>query len=125
MATEDSRPYDLVLRGARLLDQQNLVDIAIRDGKIASISTDLDDALAARTVNADGSLVVQRTEPHFHLDKTLTRERFGATSYSEGFERARTVKVGFTAADVEARACEALRLALAHGIGAVKAQGDV
>jgi cytosine/creatinine deaminase len=35
------------------------------------------------------------------------------------------VKTGFTPADVESRACQALRLALAHGIGAVRAQCDV
>ena len=35
------------------------------------------------------------------------------------------MKTNFTAADVEARACEALRLGLAHGIGAMRAQCDV
>ena len=126
MTAENQRPYDLLIANARLLEEGDLVDIAIRDGEIAAIPPPYDDVVAVRKIDVHGSLVVPTfTETHFHLDKTLTRHLFGATSYKEGFEGARRVKIGFSADDVEARACEALRLALAHGIGAIRAQCDV
>jgi cytosine deaminase len=55
----------------------------------------------------------------------LSRDRFGATTPSDAFAHARDVKRTFTVEDVEARASEALRLAIAHGIGRVRSQVDI
>lgn len=116
---------DLLIRGARLLDRREPCDIAIAGGRIAAIESALD-GHAAATVDAGGGLVTASfTEPHFHLDKVLSRNRFGALSYREAFARAHEVKRGFTVQDVEERASSALSLAVAHGVGFLRAQVDV
>ena len=55
----------------------------------------------------------------------LSRRLLGAFSFSEAFSRAREAKSQFTAADVEARASEALHLATAQGIARMRAHVDV
>lgn len=117
---------DLLITNARLADGEPLVQVAIADGTIARVAAEHDGRPAARVIDAAGNLVITPfVEPHFHLDKTLSRHRFGATSPAEAFGRAREVKAQFTSGDVEARACETLRLAAGHGIGTLRAQVDV
>lgn len=117
--------WDLLIRGARLLDREGTCDVAIAEGRIAAIEDTLD-GRAETTVDALGGLVTASfTEPHFHLDKVLSRDRFGASSYRQAFARAHEVKRSFTVPDVEERASAALSLAVAHGIGCLRAQIDV
>ncbi len=56
------QPYDLILRGGRLLDPENAVDgvrdVAIADGRIAAIAETLDPGGAGNVVDARGLLVV-------------------------------------------------------------------
>ena len=101
------------------------LEIAVDDGKIASIAERID-SHSARTIDAAGGLVtVSFIDPHFHLDKVLSRAYLGAVSYEEAFRRAREAKKNFTVADVEARACRALDLAVAQGIGRMRTNVDV
>ena len=117
---------DLVITGARLLDRAGLVDIAVSSAEIAAIVENGQAPPAERSVDASGNLVTTPfIEPHFHLDKVLSRDVLGATSATEAFDRAREAKAQFTAADVEKRASQAIRLAAAHGIAAIRAQVDV
>jgi cytosine deaminase len=117
---------DLAIRNARLVDGGDLVDLAIADGRITAIGTGVADGPSARTLDAHGGLVTPAfVEPHAHLDKMLSRDRFGASTPSDAFAHARDVKRTFTVEDVEARASEALRLAIAHGIGRVRSQVDI
>ena len=117
--------WDLLIRGACLLDREGTCDIAVAEGRIAAIEDTLD-GHAETTVDAMGGLVTASfTEPHFHLDKVLSRDRFGASSYRQAFARAHEVKRSFTVSDVEERASAALSLAVAHGIGCLRAQIDV
>lgn len=116
---------DLVVAGARLLDREGTVDIGISGGSIATVAERID-AGAARRIDAAGGLVTPSfIDAHFHLDKVLSRGLFGAVSYQEGFNRARDVKKHFTVADVEERACRALDLAVAQGIGRMRTNVDV
>ena len=117
--------WDIVIRDARLLNREDRCDIAVEGGRIAAIDTDLS-GYAARTIDAAGNLVtVSFTDPHFHLDKVLSRGRFGARSFEQAFAMAHEVKKSFTVSDVEERACRALELAVAHGTGHLRAQIDV
>lgn len=116
---------DLLLKNACLQDGADCVDIAVAGGRIDRLAPSIEGP-AARVLDAGGDLVIAPfAEPHFHLDKALSRRLLGATSAREAFDRAREVKTQFTVADVEARACEVLRLAIAHGIGLLRAQVDV
>lgn len=101
------------------------VDVGIAQGRIAALAP-VNSLSAAREICANGGLVTPSfVEPHCHLDKTLTRDRFGAVSPDEAFARAREVKRQFTVEDVERRACRALELAIAHGTGKMRTQCDV
>lgn len=121
----ESPTLDLIIRQARLLDSDRKVDIAIRHGVIEDVAASIE-APAARTIDAAGGLVTSSfIDPHFHLDKVLSRGLFGAVSYQESFAKARDVKKHFTADDVEERACRALDLAVAQGIGRMRTNVDV
>ena len=67
-----SYSMDLIIRNAKLIDQENLVDIAIKDGKFQDIRPKID--LAAKTeIDANGKLVSPPfVESHVHLDSALT-----------------------------------------------------
>ena len=120
-----SAAWDLLIRQARLLDQPEVVDIAVRNGRIDRIAEKIPGP-AAHAIDARGGLVTPSfIDPHFHLDKVLSRAHFGAVSYQEGFGRARDVKKHFTVADVEERACRALDLAVAQGMGRMRTNVDV
>lgn len=116
---------DLLVTDARLLDREGRFDIGIAGGRIVEIGK-VSASPAARRIDAKGGLVTTSfVDPHFHLDKVLSRDYVGALTYSEAFARAREAKANFTVADVEARVCKALDLAVAQGLGAIRSQVDV
>jgi cytosine deaminase len=116
---------DLRISNARLRGRTDLVDLGVEGGRIAAIVA-ANSLEAARELRADGGLVTPSfVEPHCHIDKTLTRERLGALSPEEAFARAREVKREFTVEDVERRACRALEMAVANGVGKMRTQCDV
>jgi cytosine deaminase len=116
---------DLVISNARVRTREDPVDIGIADGRVARLAP-AHSLSAARELRANGGLVTSSfVEPHCHIDKTLTRDRLGALSPEEAFARARDVKRQFTVEDVERRACRALELGVAHGIGRMRTQCDV
>ena len=116
---------DLLIRNAAILDRDGRRDIAVADGRIVEIAATIDRA-AERMIDAQGGLVtVSFIDPHFHLDKVLSRNYVGAISYQEAFARAREAKKNFTVADVEARVSAALDMAVAQGTGRIRTQVDV
>ena len=116
---------DILISNARLLDREGTWDLSLDNGKIAAIESKIVSG-AAREIDARGGLVTMSfVDPHFHLDKVLSRDYVGAISYNEAFSRAREAKAQFTVADVEARVCAALDLAVAQGLGAIRSQVDV
>ena len=117
--------WDLLIHDAVRLDDAAPVSIGIRDGRIEAVAPTLDGHAAAR-IDARGGLVTPSfVDPHFHIDKVLSRDLLGARGPQEALDRAREAKIHFTVADVEERASTALRLAAAHGIGRLHAQIDV
>ena len=121
----ESPVLDILIRNTRLLDRDDPVDIAIKDRVITALEPHVDRP-SAHVIDAEGGLsTVSFADPHFHLDKVLSRRLLGAFSFGEAFSRAREAKSQFTAADVEARASEALHLATAQGIARMRAHVDV
>ncbi len=116
---------NLDIRNARLLDREGCFDISIRNGLVGQIE-DASVADVRDAIDACGGLVTQSyVDTHFHLDKVLSRSHFGALSPEEAFARARDVKKHFTAEDVAMRAGKAIELAVAQGIGKLRAHVDV
>ncbi|WP_276347008.1 amidohydrolase/deacetylase family metallohydrolase [Daejeonella sp. JGW-45] len=60
-AQQGAHVYRIVIKGGHVIDAKNnineLMDIAIQDGKIARVAKNIDTALAAQTVNARGMFV--------------------------------------------------------------------
>jgi cytosine deaminase len=120
-----TQSYDLVISNATIKGEDLPVDIGITGNKISCLA-------AANSLNApemidsdEGYVSTSFTDAHFHLDKVLSRALFGADKFEDAFGKAHEVKTHFTVEDVKARAMQALKLAVCHGLGAIKAQCDV
>src|SRR5690606_24122984 len=71
----DIMKMDLVIRNVRVWDDKPLMDIAIKDGKIAAIEEGID-ASAAEVIDAEGRAVIPgMVEPHMHLEKAFLHRR--------------------------------------------------
>lgn len=120
---------DLVIRNVRRVGEPDPVDVAVAGGRIEWIApADRTRELAAiEQIDGEGGLICPSfVEPHFHPDKTLTWSRLSAAvGWDEAVQAGLDVKRSFTADDVEARAGEAFRLAVAHGTGRMRAQVDI
>lgn len=132
---------DLDVTSARLLDGR-VVDVAIRDGRIASIH----DARAGgarrtgsdtETIEAGGRLVTPSfVDGHLHLDKVFTLERAGDSAlaaYTSGsmggaaaaIERARAVKHAYDRSWIVPNVRRVLEWSVAHGVLTFQAFVDV
>ncbi|MBO9533647.1 MAG: amidohydrolase family protein [Solirubrobacteraceae bacterium] len=127
--TSSSASGNLLITGARVLGADGPVDVAIVDGRIASIEpADGGDQLPGALDARGGMLLPGFVECHFHPDKALTRERLGpvdSTSMRESMERGVRIKEGFTRDDIVQRATRALAVGVSHGVTTVVAQIDV
>ncbi|MBV8694597.1 MAG: cytosine deaminase, partial [Ktedonobacteraceae bacterium] len=111
--------YDLLIRNAHLHRQQELVDIAVKDGYFASIAYSRQEAphstlpvSATREIDVSGRLVVPPfIDAHVHLDAVLTvgQPRYNATgTLLEGIQIWSTRKASLSREDVKRRALEAI-----------------
>src|SRR6201984_1956631 len=98
---------ELVIRNARLLDGDRLVDLAADGGRWARIGADLG-VDASREIDAAGRLVTAPlVDCHLHLDASLTagRPRFNQSgTLIEGIHVWGELKPSLTEDDVAARA---------------------
>ncbi|MGW0999255.1 amidohydrolase family protein [Streptomyces sp. NPDC002523] len=117
---------DLLIRAGRVHGRDGLVDIHVHDGKVTAIEpTSARPAGTLDTLDAGGGLVSRAfVEPHYHPDKAYSRALAPRTVH-DPFARARTIKAGFTVADVTERATRALRLASANGVTVLRANVDI
>jgi cytosine deaminase len=109
---------DLVIRGARILQEGELrtVDIGLQGAAIAAISPALE--VDAPALNAAGCLVVPGLiETHIHLDKTciLDRCRIEQGTVAEAVKETAAAKRDFSVEDVYARGKCTLERCIAHG----------
>ncbi|GAA3653360.1 amidohydrolase family protein [Nocardioides ginsengisoli] len=118
---------DLDIRNARLHGRDDLVDLVVRDGRIATIAPGVT-ALGRPGVpvlDAAGGLVSRSfVEPHYHPDKAYSRA-LAPDPDADPFARSTAIKAGFTADDVADRAERALRLAVLNGVTAMRVTADV
>ena len=121
-------PHDLLLRNARLPGRSGLVDLAVADGRIVRIGSDLD-ADAQRVLDAGGRLVTPPlVDCHLHLDASLTagRPRYNASgTLIEGIHLWGELKEDLTVEDVVARARHVVGWLVAQGTLHVRAHADV
>ncbi len=119
---------DLILRQCRLVGTNDLVDIAIRDGRIYAISPRLE-ALAAQELSIAGRLVSPPfVESHIHLDSALTagQPRWNQSgTLFEGIDIWRDRKQSLTIEDVKTRAIATLKQQALQGVLFVRTHADV
>ena len=68
-------PYDLLLKNGHVIDAKNnldrLIDVAVKDGKIAAVGVNLKPADAAKTIDANGLYVIPgMIDLHMHMYAT-------------------------------------------------------
>lgn len=108
---------DLVLRKVRLEDDKPLVDIGIRDGKIAAIASGLE--AAGQVIEGDGRVLIPGIiEGHLHLDKALIADRKlnRSGTLMEAIAVTAELKPTFTTEDVRERAEKTLRMCIKNGV---------
>ena len=118
----------LLLRCARLVDRDELVDIAIADNKITAVAPNLP-MKGVTELDVDGRLVsAPFVESHIHLDSAMTagepRWNESGTLF-EGIDIWRDRKASLTVEDVKARAIETLRRQASYGVLFVRSHADV
>ena len=121
-----SEPVDLLLRGARLPDREDVASIAIAGERIVAI--DGGEHAARRTIDLGGRLVTPGlVESHIHLDKALLADRITATAgtLAEAIRLTGEVKQAFTVEDIQARARQVLDLAVRAGTTAMRTHVEV
>src|SRR5216683_720015 len=123
-------PFDLVLRGGRIAGRDHeLVDIGVRDGRIAAIGprreTNLD---SARDIQVDGRLLIPGfVETHIHLDKSCISDRCTCHTgtLQEAIESVAAAKAAFTEDDIYARGRRTLEKAIVQGTTRMRTHAEV
>ena len=120
--------FDLIIKNANLSDGQVGVDIACKDGIIASIGEGID-ANAENVIDAKGLLVSPPfVDPHFHMDATLslgTPRMNVSGTLLEGIALWSELKPVQTVEQIIERALRYCDLAVSMGIGAIRSHVDI
>ncbi len=120
--------FDLVLRNAKLPTGGALVDIAVRDGKIAEVAPAIVGD-AAQEIDAKGCLLTAPfVDSHFHMDSTLTygRPRVNESgTLLEGIALWSELKPTLTVDEIKERALRFCRWSIARGTLAIRSHVDI
>ncbi|HLO02925.1 MAG TPA: amidohydrolase family protein, partial [Symbiobacteriaceae bacterium] len=117
---------DLILRNVLLQDNEPLVDIGVKDGKIVAIEPNLN-AKAAEEIDGEGRVVIPGlVESHIHLDKALVADRKANRSGTlwEALSVTAELKPTFTKEDIYDRAKRALLMEIAAGTTHLRAHSE-
>ena len=121
----EPRLQTLVVSGARPWGLDPCRDLHIREGRVASDSELVPDALS---LAADGRIVLPGLiNVHAHLDKVLLAERIENVSgtIAEARAKMKEAKASFAVSDVKQRAGKVLRRSVQDGISAIRTHVDV
>jgi len=117
---------DIILKKVRLENYEDLVDVAINDGKIVKIEKDIKES-ASKEIEANGKVLIPGLiEAHLHLDKALIADRKPNKSgtLKEAIEVTGELKPTFTNEDIEKRAKATLDMLIKHGVTYVRTQSE-
>ncbi|WOV83781.1 amidohydrolase family protein [Sporosarcina jeotgali] len=117
----------LLIRNARIRDDQELQDIWIEDGIIQKIGMNFSEP-ADRFIDCEGRVVLPGlVEGHIHPDKAFLEERKPNVSgtLEEAIKNTGELKAEYTYDDVYARSEKVLKWAIAKGTTVMRAHPDV
>lgn len=116
----------MIFKNARLLNQEDLVDIEVIDGKFSRIEPNIQ---SEEYTDLQGKIVsTPFIEPHIHLDTTLTA---GEPHYNqsgtlfEGIEIWNKRKQEVTIDDVKTRTRQTIKMQIENGVGYIRTHVDV
>ena len=118
---------ELIIRRVRIDDEKPLVDIGIRDGRIAAIEEHLD-RKGDEEIDAEGRAALPGfIEPHLHLDKAFLHRRMPARlgTLDEAIRVTGILKAKQEREDVLERSRRVLDMAIANGTTLIRAHPDV
>ncbi|MDT2448652.1 amidohydrolase family protein [Enterococcus avium] len=117
---------DVLIKKARLNDNEALQDIAIDNGVITNIAPNIVGS-AKKVIEANGRVVIPGlVESHIHLDKALIadREPNKSGTLKEAIEVTAKLKPTFTEEDVYTRAKQALDMIIRRGATTVRTHAE-
>lgn len=118
---------DMIVRRVRIDDERPLVDIGIRDARIAAIEEHVDRA-GAEEIDAEGRVALPGfIEPHLHLDKAFLHRRLPARlgTLEEAIRVTGILKAKQERNDVLERSRRIIEMAIANGTTLIRAHPDV
>ena len=128
--------YDILIKNAKIRRQDELVDIAVLDGKITAIEKNITEE-ASKTMDASGNLVTESfVNGHLHLDKVYTLQMAGQEALKEynganmggamtSIERAADFKAAYDESWIIENVRKACNLAVKYGNTHIRAFADV
>jgi cytosine deaminase len=123
--------YDTILRNGRIAGREHEpVDIAVRGGMIAAISSRPNHIAQdpACDIALDGKLVIPGfVETHIHLDKSCISDRCNCRTgtLQEAIESVAAAKLAFSEEDIYARGRRTLEKAIVQGTTRMRAHVEV
>ncbi len=117
---------DILFKQVRLNDDEELKDVAIKDGLIVAIDQEITDS-ADRVINGEGRVLIPGfVESHIHLDKALIADRKPNQSgtLQEAIKVTAELKPTFTSEDVYTRAKTVLDLIVARGVTTIRTHSE-
>jgi len=118
---------ELVIRRGRLDDEKALVDVGVKNGRIAAIEESLD-RKGDEELDAEGRVALPGfVEPHLHLDKAFLHRRMPARlgTLDEAIRVTGILKAKQERDDVLERSRRVLDMAIANGTTLIRAHPDV
>lgn len=118
---------DLLIKNARVWDDRDLVSIAISDGKISDVGTDLREPSSEHLDAAGRAVLPGFVEPHLHMDKALLYRRQPTRdgTLEEAIRLTGKLKAEQDREDVLERSRTVLDMAVRAGTTAIRVHPDV
>lgn len=118
-----------IYKNCHLAGQDTMVDILVENGKFAAIQEHIE-AGEVEAIDVGGKLVVPPyVDPHLHLDYVYTAKGVGARNDTgtlfEGIQRWSETKAGTSPEELKARARQAVKEEMLHGVQYIRSHVDV
>lgn len=117
---------DILIKNARIQDNQPLQDVAINQGKIIAVQDKIDQSAKTVIDAKERVLTPGFVESHVHLDKALIADRRPNQSgtLQEAIKVTAELKPTFTEGDVYERARKVLDMIIVHGVTAIRTHSE-
>lgn len=118
-----------IYKNCHLAGQDTMIDILVENGKFAAIQEHIE-AGEVEAIDVGGNLVVPPyVDPHLHLDYVYIAKGAGARNDTgtlfEGIQRWSETKAGTSPEELKARARQAVKEEMLHGVQYIRSHVDV